>query len=69
MFQSITASSAQRNQGVPARSCSRSPIGETKRFGQKMAEIQITTVDGLEVGFGIAEVHRNDGDAVVEALR
>jgi len=42
--------------------------GETSLFGQKMAEIVITTDAGAEAGFGIAKVHRKQGDAVLAAL-
>ena len=43
--------------------------GETKLFGQKMAEIVLTTTEGHEVGFGVAKVNRRDGEAVVAALQ
>lgn len=43
-------------------------MGETKLFGQRMAEIVLTTTEGHEVGFGVAKVHRRDGEAVVAAL-
>jgi len=42
--------------------------GETTLFGQKMAEIVVTTDTGAEAGFGIAKVHRKHGDAVLAAL-
>ena len=35
----------------------------------KTAEIVITRTDGFEVGFGVARVHRRDGDAAVAALQ
>lgn len=47
---------------------SRVVMGETKLFGQRMPEIVITTTEGHEVGFGVAKVHRRDGEAVVAAL-
>jgi hypothetical protein len=43
-------------------------IGETKLFGQKMMEIVITTATGAEAGFGVAKVHRRQGEAVMAAL-
>lgn len=43
-------------------------LGETKLFGQKMAEIVLTLDSGAEAGFGVAKVHRKHGDAVVAAL-
>ncbi|MDW3220514.1 MAG: hypothetical protein R8F63_18040 [Acidimicrobiales bacterium] len=43
-------------------------MGETKVFGQTMAEIVLTLDTGAEVGFGVAKVHRKHGDAVVAAL-
>ena len=43
-------------------------MGETKLFGQKMAEIVLTTSTGAEAGFGVAKINRSDGEAVVEAL-
>ncbi len=44
-------------------------MGETKLFGQSMAEIVLTLNGGAEVGFGVAKVHRRDGDAVLVALQ
>lgn len=46
----------------------RATMGETKLFGQTMAEIVLTLDTGAEVGFGVAKVHRKHGDAVVAAL-
>ncbi len=43
-------------------------MGETKLFGQTMAEIVLTLGEDAEVGFGVARVHRKDGDSVVAAL-
>ncbi|MCP3936475.1 MAG: hypothetical protein GY708_14000 [Actinomycetia bacterium] len=43
-------------------------FGETKLFGQKMGEIVIGTDDGSTVGFGVAKVHRRQGEEVVAAL-
>ena len=42
--------------------------GEAKLFGQKMTEIVLVTDTGAEAGFGIAKIHRKDGQTVVEAL-
>jgi hypothetical protein len=44
-------------------------MGESKLFGQTMAEIVLTLDGGAEVGFGVAKVHRKDGDSVVAALQ
>lgn len=44
-------------------------MGETKLFGQTMAEIVLTLNGDVEVGFGVAKVHRKDGDSVVAALQ
>ncbi len=44
-------------------------LGETKLFGQKMAEIVLTTSTGAEVGFGVAKINRSDGEVVVDVLR
>jgi len=43
-------------------------MGETKLFGQTMAELVLKLSGEAEVGFGIAKVHRKDGDAVLAAL-
>ncbi|GJM37019.1 MAG: hypothetical protein DHS20C19_03860 [Acidimicrobiales bacterium] len=43
-------------------------MGQTKVFGQSMAEIVLALDTGAEVGFGVAKVHRKHGDAVVAAL-
>jgi hypothetical protein len=43
-------------------------MGETSLLGQKMAEIQLVLDSGHEVGFGVAKVHRRNGDEVVAAL-
>ena len=42
--------------------------GTASLFGQKMSEIVITTDDGTEIGFGVAKVHRRQGEAVLAAL-
>ena len=44
-------------------------MGKTKLFGQTMGELVLTLDGGAEVGFGVAKVHRKDGDSVVAALR
>ena len=44
-------------------------MGESKLFGQTMAEIVLTLDGGAEAGFGVAKVHRKDGDSVVAALQ
>jgi hypothetical protein len=42
--------------------------GEAKLFGQRMMEIVLTTAAGAEIGFGVAKVHRREGEAVLAAL-
>jgi hypothetical protein len=42
--------------------------GATRLFGQSMTEIVVTTTAGADAGFGVARIHRGDGDAVMAAL-
>ena len=42
--------------------------GTTSLFGQKMMEIVFVTDFGAEAGFGVAKVHRRQGEAVLDAL-
>jgi len=47
---------------------SHTALGTTKLLGQTMSEIQITLTAGATIGFGVARVHRADGESVVTAL-
>ena len=43
-------------------------LGETSLLGQKMPEIQLVLDSGHEVSFGVAKVHRKNGDQVLATL-